>query len=245
MYPVGGHAVGGDDGAQRAATLVGALVAHDAYALHGEKDSSGLPYLVVQSVATQGVDEDLVGVLKDAHFLCGDLTEDADAEARAREGVAPEEVGADAEGTADAAHLILEEEAQGLDDAEVHLLGESADVVVRLDGGGGSVDRYALDDVGIDCALREPARSLDLLCLLVEDLDEVAAYDLTLALGIGDAGEVGIETLAGIDATDVEAHVLIGGEHVGELVLAEQAVVDEDTGEVGADGAVEQDGGHG
>lgn len=77
----------------------------------------------------QAVDEDLVGVLKDAHFLCGDLAEDADAEAGAREGMAPEQVGADAEGTAYAAHLILEEEAQGLDDAEVHLLGESADVV--------------------------------------------------------------------------------------------------------------------
>ena len=245
MYPVGGHAVGGDDGAQCAAALVGALVAHDAYALDGKQDDSRLPYLIIQSVATQGVDEDLVGVLKDAHFLGCDLAEDADAESGAREGMAPEEVGADAEGTAYAAHLILEEETQGLDDAEVHLLGESADVVMRLDGGGRSVDRYALDDVGIDCALGEPARSLYLLCLLVEDLYEVAAYDLALALGVGDAGKVGVEALAGVDATNVETHVLIGGEHVGELVLAEQAVVDEDAGEVGADGAVEQDGGHG
>ena len=47
VYPVGGHAVGGDDGAQGHAVLVRALVAHHAYTLHGQQHHAGLPYLVV------------------------------------------------------------------------------------------------------------------------------------------------------------------------------------------------------
>ena len=36
MYPVGGHAIGGDHGAECDAAFVCAFVAHYAYALHGE-----------------------------------------------------------------------------------------------------------------------------------------------------------------------------------------------------------------
>lgn len=35
MGPVGGHGVGGGDGSEGYGALVGAFVAHDAYALHG------------------------------------------------------------------------------------------------------------------------------------------------------------------------------------------------------------------
>ncbi len=79
----------------------------------------------------------------------------------------------------------------------------------------------------------------DLFGFVVEDRDELVADDLALGLGVGDAGELGEEALAGVDGDDVEAELLAHGLlDFGELVFAQDAVVDEDAGEAVADGAV-------
>ena len=79
------------------------------------------------------------------------------------------------------AHLVLEQLAQRLDQAESHLFRKPADIVMRLDrhriAAGG---RYAFDDIGIEGALRQEGRALDLFCLFLEDLDEAGADDLAL-----------------------------------------------------------------
>ena len=84
---------------------------------------------------------------------------------------------------------------------------------------------------------------LDAVRFLFEDGDELVADDLALLLGIGDARQLAEEALAGIDGVDVEAElvaqVLL---HVDELVLAQHAVVDEDAGQLIADGAMHQHG---
>ncbi len=81
---------------------------------------------------------------------------------------------------------------------------------------------------------------------LLEDGDEFGADDLALLLGVGDAGEVAEEEVGGVNGVDVEAElvaqVLL---HGLELVFAEDAVVDEDAGELVSDGAVDEDGGDG
>ena len=158
--------------------------------------------------------------------------------------MAADELLRDAERTPHAAHLVLEEQPQRLDDAQIHLLGQAAHVVVRLDGGRGSVDRAGLNDVGINRTLCQPLHILDLLRLLVEDLHEVASDDFALGLGVGHARQVAEELRPGLDPLDVEPHVLVGCQHLLELVLAQQARVDEDAIEVVADGLVEQHGGH-
>ena len=63
-------------------------------------------------------------------------------------------------------------------------------------------------------------------------------------LGVRDAGQVAQEAVSGLHTLDVQAHILIGGEHLLELILAQQARVDEDAVEVLPDGAVQQHGGH-
>ena len=81
---------------------------------------------------------------------------------------------------------------------------------------------------------------------LLEDGDEFVADDFAFLLGIGDAGEFAEEEIGGINGVDVEAElvaqVLL---HVLEFVFAQDAVVDEDAGELVADGAMDEDGGHG
>ena len=85
-------------------------------------------------------------------------------------------------------HLVLEELAQGLDQLQLEVVGQAADVVVALDGGrGAAVGGHRLDHVGVERALAEEARILEAGRLLAEHLDELVADDLALALGIGDA----------------------------------------------------------
>ena len=142
-----------------------------------------------------------------------------------------------------AAHLVLEQPLQRLAELEVHLLGQSAHIMMALDDHPG--DAEALDAVGVDGALGKPFGVGDFLGFGVEHVDEAGADDLALALGFSDAFQFTEELLAGIHADDVEAETLIVAHHVLELVFAEQAVIDEDASEVFADGAVEQYGAHG
>ena len=156
VRPVGCHGIGAGDGSERYGIVVGALVAHHADAPHvGEQDGACLPYLVVETPVAQGLDEDVVGLLQDAHLLGRDSTEDTDGQAGTGEGMAAYEVLGDAKLTAHTAHLVLEEPLQRFAELEVHLLRQSADVMVTLDDL--ARDVQALDTVGIDGALSKPA----------------------------------------------------------------------------------------
>ena len=256
--PVGGHAVGRNDGPQRDRILVGPFVAHDAHALDRQQDDPGLPDGVVQVrrhdprvgsgreahagavVGPQAADKDVVGLAQHAEFFFRDVADDADRQGRTRERMAANQFFLDAEGAADPADLIFEEHPQRLDDFEVHLLRQTAHVVVRLDLRGKALDARGFDDVRVDRALGQPAGVFNRPGMLVESLDEEAADELALGLGIGNPGERGKELLRGVGADDIETHVFIGFEHILELILAQQAVADEDTGQVVADGLVEE-----
>ena len=173
-----------------------------------------------------------------------DLADDPDAEAGARERVPPDDLGGQAELLADQPHLVLEQGAQRLDQLELEVVGQAADVVVGLDVGR-ALAAAGLDHVGVERALHQEG---DLLALRggsaqdvalggLEDPDELATDDLALLLGVGDARERVEETLLGVDDVQVDpggrdevALDLLG------LALAEQAVVDEHTGELVADG---------
>ena len=75
-----------------------------------------------------------------------------------------------------------------LDQLHVHPLGQAADVVVALDRHrrpAGEAD--ALDHVGIERALGEEIGAADLVRFLLEHVDEFAADELALGLGVGDA----------------------------------------------------------
>ena len=81
----------------------------------------------------QLLDEDGVGAAQQVGVFALHLAEDAHAEARARERMAVHHLARQAELDAELAHFVLEQLAQRLEQLEVQLLRQAADVVVRLD----------------------------------------------------------------------------------------------------------------
>ena len=120
--------------------------------------------------------------------------------------------------------------------------GKAADVVVRLDLRGHAVLGPArLDDVRVERPLHEEADVAQLRGLLLEHADELLADDRPLLLGVGDAREPREEALLRLDVH--ERHAEVAGERLDDLlglVLAEEPVVDEDAGELVADGLVHE-----
>ena len=206
---------------------------------HGE----ALPQLAVEVGAPDLLEQDRVGSPKNGEPLLGDVADDPDREAGTGERLAPDHALGQAELLADPAHLVLEEKAQRLDELHPHVRRQAADVVVRLDERGDAVLASArLDDVGVERSLDEEADVAEVARLLLEDADELLADDLALLLRIGDAGEPREEALLRlhVDERDVE----VAAERLDDLlglVLAQQAVVDEDARELVADGLVHEE----
>src|SRR3954449_13175677 len=147
------------------------------------------------------------------------------------------------------APLVLEQGAQRLDELELEVLGQAADVVVGLDRRRARA-AAGLDHVRVQRALHEEPRALPALGeprrLLLEDPDELGPDRLALRLGIRDAAELGQEALLGVDRHEWDAEpVAEGGDDLLALVLAHQAVIDEHARQLIADGAVDEQRRHG
>mgnify|MGYP000520507625 CR=1 FL=1 len=239
---VGGHAVDARHGAERAGIVVGATVAHHAHGAHRQERHEGLPDLVVEPVAADLVDIDRIGPAQDLELLAGDLAGAADREAGAGEGMAADEALGQAELAAEGADLVLEEFAQRLDQLQTHLLGQAAHIVVRLDRDRGTArEAHRLDHVWIERALREEGGAAHVGRMFLEHVDEEPADGLALHFRVRDTLERAEEEigLVGMD----QRHVVMVAEHLDHLLglaEAQQAVVDEDAGQLIADGLVDQ-----
>ncbi len=129
--------------------------------------------------------------------------------------------------------------------------------MVAFDGLRRTLDTAGLDHVRVERSLHEPRnlvtlgivrdvsrrflRAQDFRGFIVEDRDELAADDLALRLGVGNAAQLREKALRCIHRDHVElelvAHVLL---HLRELVLAQHAVVHENAREPVADGPLHQ-----
>ena len=88
-----------------------------------------------QPVFPESADENIVGFTEYMEFFFCYIPQDPDAERRSGERMPSDQFVLDAQSTAYAAYLILEQRAQRLHDLQVHLFRKSAHIVVRLDGG--------------------------------------------------------------------------------------------------------------
>src|SRR3712207_663965 len=98
----------------------------------------------------------------------------------------------------------------------------------------------ALDTVGINRTLGQPFGVGYLLGLGIEHFHEVTTYNLTLLFRVGNTFEVLKELLAGVHSYHVQAQSLISLHNFGKLILAQHAMIHEDTSEIFTDGTVQQ-----
>ena len=163
-------------------------------------------------------------------------------EAGTGERLAPHDLLRQSELLADGAHLVLEQQPQRLDQLEVHVVGQSADVVVALDGRGVVV--AGLDDVGIQRALHEEPGVAAVGRGLLEHADEQLADRLALGLGVDDVVERLHEAVAGLHVDELDVELVAEGllDLLG-LAVTHEPGVDEHAGELVADRLVHERGG--
>ena len=244
--PVGGHEVVGGDGADGQEVVVGAVVAHDTHGADPGEDAEELSHLALVAVFGHLIPENPVGLLEDFDLLGGDFTDDAHAQAGTGEGLPPDKLVGDAQLLAHPADFILEQAAQGLDNVQkLHVLGHFDLIVVSFDLIG--IALAGLDAVGVDGTLGEEGILAALAADLVpEDLIELGADDFPLLLRVRNPFQALQEMLLAVDPDKV--HIKEAGKgllHEVALVLAHEALVHENAGQLVAHGSADEARGHG
>ncbi len=158
----------------------------------GEQDDRALPDLRVDAGRRHLRADDRIRRAEHLEPLGVHLTDDPDSQTRARERVPLDDRGGQPEFGPEQPHLVLEQGAQRLDQLELEVLRQPADVVVRLDGGRAGATA-GLDDIRVEGALdQEPDSALlraDIRGRTLEDPDELAADDLAFGLRVAHPGQ--------------------------------------------------------
>ena len=129
----GAHGVGGVHGADDDRPLESALAVLHAGGLEVGHDGKILPDLALKAVLCKLLAEDRVGLADGFETVARDGAGAADAEAGAGERLTEHHAVGQAELLADNAHFVLEEDLHRLDELELHILRETARIVVRLE----------------------------------------------------------------------------------------------------------------
>ena len=142
-----------------------------------------------------------------------------------------------------AAHFVLEQTAERFHDFfEIHMFGQSADVVMRFDHGA-AVPGSAFNHVRIDRALGEEIHSTDFFCLFLKYIHKLRADDLSLHLRIRHAGQLDVEALLRVHTDKVQFKVSFRTEdrfHLIAFIFAQKTMIHKDTGKLFAHCPCEQ-----
>ena len=120
------------------------------------------------------------------------------------------------------AHLVLKQFAQGLNQLEVHVFGQTANVMMRLDDvrlTGFGAGRF--DDIRIDGSLGQPFHIFQAGGLCVEHIDKSITDNLALLLRVGNTFQAIEKQVLGIGPDNFHTHVT--SKHVHDMVALIQA----------------------
>ena len=222
------------------------MIAHHANRPHGQQHSKGLPDFVVQTGIPDFIQINRIGQAQYVATFFGDFTGNADGKAGAGEGMATNKLVVKAQFAAQCADLVFEQFAQGLDQLHIHPRGQAADIVMAFDRHRWPAgERYGLNHIGIERALRKEIRTADFLGLFFKDIDEFTADKLALFLWVGHTRKASHKAFLGIDHD--QRDVIMVAEQAFDLltfVQTQQAMIDKYTGQLLANGFVDQDRGH-
>jgi hypothetical protein len=110
------------------------------------------------------------------------------------------------------AYFIFEKVAEGFHEFKSQFGRQSADIVMRLDGGGRTVfGPPTFDDIGVERALCEEASTLDSLSLLFENVDEGVPDNRSFSLRIAYTPESGEKSFLSIDGVQFDTEGALEG----------------------------------
>src|SRR5438067_119563 len=228
---------------------IGAVISHDANALQWCQDGEGLSQFAVDAGAADLFDDNGVGGTQGCQALLVNCPDDANCQPGARKGMAPHPFFGQAESRSYLAYLVFEENAQWFNQLQGHVFGQATYVMVCLDarGCGRGIVAGALDHVGVEGALRQEGDGSALFfqaaSLFLKDADELFTDDPAFLLRVDDIGKPGQEPLTRIDHDKRDMQV--NAEGIDDLISfarAQAAGIDEDTGQLVANGLVYQQG---
>ena len=176
--------------------------------------------------------------MENAHFFGGDVAQNPHAKTRPWERMTLDKVLRHTEFATNLAHFVLEQPFQRLAELEFHFLGQSANIVMALDGLAGDIETF--DAVGVNSALTEPFGVRNLLSLSIKDIHKTFADDFALLLRFLHASEFGVKFFLGIHAYHIETEALVIIQDILEFVFAEETVVNENTSQIFANSLVEK-----
>src|SRR3954469_9855247 len=127
---MGGHEIDCLNCTQGNDVIVTPRITQHADGADWKKDSEGLTRLVIQIVLAQLIDEDVVRTTQQIGKLFLDFTENTHTETRTGEGMTVDHLGRQAQFDTEAAHFVLEQLSQWLDQLELHALRQATDVVM-------------------------------------------------------------------------------------------------------------------
>ena len=228
-----GHKVGRGHSAQGNGVIIGALITHNTNAAHVGQRGKILAGALSGGQLIHFLAPDCISILYNGNLFLGNIADNADGKAGAGERLAGDQIFRQAQFTASLADFILEQVAQRLHNfLKVYIIRQSANIVVALDGSRFTA-QAAFHNVRVDGALCQKVYSTDLLGLVLKHTDELFANDFTLALRLGNTGQLAVKTFAGVHADKVDVELAALAEHFANLltfVLAQQAVVNKHAG---------------
>ena len=196
-----------------------ALVLLDAGRLVVRHNGKVLPHLALKSVLGKLLTKNGIRLAQSLQSVTGDGASATYAQTRAGEWLTIDHVVGQAKLLAYHTHLVLKQQLDGFNQLKLQVIGQTANVMMRL-------DRTRLYDVRIDSTLSQETDALQLTGLLLEYADELGTDNLALLLGVSHACQLVQEAVGSINIHQVgiqfvpkHAHHLLG------FTLAQQSVV--------------------
>ena len=186
------------------------------------------------------ISHDEVRTAQDIETFRGDVADDADGKARSREWLTIDDFFRKTQLTAELADFVFEEFTKWFDEGEFHILRETAYIMMGLDGRSGRGAGFY--NVRIEGARYEEFHIFELVRFFLEGMDEFCTDGLTFLFRFGDAFQKGHEVLGCIDV--YQLHVEFVRKGIDDLFCfaeTQEAVVDENAGQLIADGFVYED----
>src|SRR5215208_576798 len=108
----------------------------------------------------------------------------------------------------DKSYFVLEQLAQRFDQFQIHLLRQTADIVMTLNHSRWTTHGNRLDHVRIKCALDKVTNVAQLSCLFFKDINEHFPDPFSLLFRISDTCKGRKKEISGANACDVQLHAL-------------------------------------